>query len=425
MPIQSLQELFSWLRRRAGLIALFAVLGTIGGLVAAINSERVYSSVAVLQVINPAVGADADSGGQRRAQVMQQRLMARDNMLDLADRYALFDDGSLTSSERVAALREAITIEHIAAPTAPGRTASLSALIIAVNLPHQDLVADIANELAETLVAQSAETQRARAGEALSFYRQEEDRLEQEITSLEDQITAFELEHEDLMPESTVLLRADLRDLTQSRRALERTLSLARGEMRALEAEPSSALNRRRQAQLEDEIAQQEREIDLLEERITELRQVLSQAPIIARDFRSFERRMESLQAQLSDIVQQRREAELGERIEADDRSERLALLEAAVPPEYAISRGRRTIAMLGAVAGLMAGVLIAFAVEVMNPVMRTAQRMERELDLRPVISIPLSRSPRETTRRRLIWLFGFGLLIAMVLALAMQIMGG
>ncbi len=425
MPIQSFQELFSWLRRRAGLILLVALLGTIAGLVAAINAPRVYSAVAVLQVINPAVGDEPGVAGQRRAQVMQQRLMTRDNLLDLAERYELFQDGGLSSTQRVAALREAIRIEHVAAPSVPGRGAGLSALIITVNLAQRELVAEMANELAETLVAENAATQRARADQALSFYRQQEERLELDIAALEDEITEFQIEHEDLLPESMVLLRADLRDLTQTRQELERALSLAAQEVRALEAEGDSALNRRRQAQLEEQIAQQRREIDLLEDRIIEARAPLEQAPAIARELRGLDRRMENLQEQLSGIIQQRREAELGERIEADDQSERLVLLEPAITPEYAISRARKTVAMLGAIAGLMAGVVIAFGVELMNPVMRTARRMERELDLRPVISIPLTRSPREVTRRRLIWLFGFGLLVAMGLALAMQTLGG
>ena len=425
-PIQNFHELQSWLRRRFGMIALVTALGLALGVAAAINSDRVYSATAVLQVINPIVGGDGDTGAQRRAQIIEQRLMARDNLLAMAERHGLFADTPLTEREKVHALRQSISINGIAAPPGPrgSGSAGLSAIHINVNMGDQALVAEIANELAESLVAESAAAARDRAGQALEFYRQEEERLEAAIAALEDEITDFQIEHEDLLPESMTLRREDLRGLEERRFDIERELSQAEGERSAHEAESDRALTRRRMVALDDQIAQYRRELGLLDRVIEETRAPFRQAPAIARELAAMERRMDQLQAQLSDIVQQRRSAELGQRIEADDQSERFEVLEAAIMPDYASSRSQRSIAMLGGVAGLIGGILLAFAVEAFNPVLRTAQRMERELQLRPVISIPLTRSPRESTRRRLIWLMGLGALAIIALALAVQMMG-
>ncbi|MCC5986620.1 MAG: hypothetical protein JJT95_02990 [Pararhodobacter sp.] len=426
-PIQSYQEFVSWLRRRARLIAFFGFLGMLGGLVAALSTERVYSAITVLQVINPVVGEDGTGGGQRRAQMIEQRLMARDNLLELAERHALFEGTALSSVERVAALRQAINIDSVAAaPSRPGMPTggALSAIIITVNLGDREVVADIANELAESVVAQSASAARERAQQALSFYRQEEERLEAAISDLEDEIIAFQIENEALLPGAMTLRRDDLHRLEESRLSLERQLSQLQGERSVLEADAGRAVSRRRIAELDEQIAQREGDMRLIDLRITQTRDRFQEAPGIARELGNLERRMEQMQAQLATIAQQRRAAELGQRIEVDEQSERFVLLEAAITPEYPVSRSRRAIAMLGAIAGLMGGVAIAFAVEAMNPVLRTAQRMERELQLRPVISIPLTPSPRETRRRRMAWVFfGAGILAAAALVLALQIM--
>lgn len=426
-PIQTFQEFASWLRRRISLIALVGLLGVLAGLVAALSSDRVYTATAVLQVINPVVGADGESGAQRRVQMIEQRLMARDNLLSLSDRLGVFDDTQLRATERVAVLRQSIRIESIAAaPSRPGVVGGLSAIIITVNMSDPELVAAIANELAESVVEESAAAARDRAQQALGFYREEESRIEEAINTLETELAAFQMENEDLLPERMALRRDDLRRLEESRLDIERQLSHAQGERSVLEEDSSRALSRRRIAELDELIAQYERDHRLLGTLIEQTRAPFIQAPAVARQLGAFERRMEQLQTQLTTIAQQRRDAELGQRIETDEQSERIEVLEAAIAPDYAISRGRTRTVLLGAIAGLMAGFAVAFAVEAMNPVMRTAQRMERELQLRPVISIPLTASPREVFRRRLAWALGGGFIVlAALMALVLQLTSG
>jgi len=45
---------------------------------------------------------------------------------------------------------------------------------------------------------------------------------------------------------------------------------------------------------------------------------------------------------------------------------------------------------MVGAVASVMVAVAVAFLLELLNPVVRSARQMERETGLRPVVSIPM-----------------------------------
>ena len=131
------------------------------------------------------------------------------------------------------------------------------------------------------------------------------------------------------------------------------------------------------------------------------------------------DRRMEQLQDQLTAASGQRREAELGARIETDQQSERFVLLEHALVPDYPVSTSRKKVAVLGLIGGLMLGIFIAYALEWLKPVMRTAERMERDLHLRPVISIPYTVPAQERRRRQLIWTLGLGLLLVGAVSLA------
>jgi hypothetical protein len=77
--------------------------------------------------------------------------------------------------------------------------------------------------------------------------------------------------------------------------------------------------------------------------------------------------------------------------------------LEEAQAPEAAITRGRKITAMMGAAAALIAGIALAFVLDFLNPVVRSAKQMERETGLRPVVSIPVINNPRKRSLRQ-IW---------------------
>jgi len=57
---------------------------------------------------------------------------------------------------------------------------------------------------------------------------------------------------------------------------------------------------------------------------------------------------------------------------------------------------------MVGAAGSLMLSLMLAFVLDLLNPVVRTAAQMERQLDLRPVVSIPeVAAAARSNQRAR------------------------
>ncbi|WP_333829657.1 Wzz/FepE/Etk N-terminal domain-containing protein [Pararhodobacter sp.] len=425
-PVQTIPEILSWLRRRALLILLISVLGIAGGVLAAMKSERIYAATAVIQVINPVITGEGGAAGTtlaRRIQTIEQQLMSRENLVALASRYGMFEGAGLSANDQVALLRQSISIQSIAAAH-PGYSGdgSLSGLVISTRAGEPELAAAISNELADLLLQQSAASRHESAEAALRFFQQEETRLQRDIAALDDRIADFQTENEGLLPGAQILRREDLRRLEESRLSIERDIVQLRSELSTLDAASGRTVTQRRIAQLTDEIARRDDEAALITARIDTIRAELVRAPDIEREITAMDRDMTQLQAQLTSASERRREAELGLRIEDDQQSVRFVLLEAALVPEHAVSTGRRKIAMAGAMAGIILGLGLAYVLEWMHPAMRTARQMERELQLRPVISIPYTRSHAENRRRKLVWGMGTGLLLFAAILVAMAL---
>lgn len=425
-PIQTIPELMRWLRRRMQLIALLTLLGGLLGVLAALNSQRIYAATSVIQVINPVIGdgaAEVSASLTRRVQTIEQQLMSRENLLALGERHGLFEGHSLTATERVALMRQSITIQAIAAAQEmPGTSGGLSALIITASAGHPEAAAAISNELAQALLRESASARQERAQQTLRFYQEDEGRLEAEIALLEDRIATYQSENETLLPAALVLRRDELSRLEDSRLTIEREIVQMRSELAGLDANSQRTVTQRRIAQLEDDIARRVDEAALVTRRIDAIHDMLLRAPEVERELNALERRITQLQTQLTSTAERRRDAEIGQRIEDDQQAERFELLEAALVPEYPVSRSRKQIAVLGVLGGLMLGLSLAYLLELLRPVLRTAKQMERELQLRPVVSIPYASSPRERQRRRLIWLGGLGLLVLGMALIAVQL---
>lgn len=421
-PIQNLQEIFSWLRRRWRPMAIFLLLGAVAGVMMAINSPRIYSANAVIQITNPVIAVDAAGAPDvtRRVQTIEQRLMSREALLALAARYHLFDGQAIGQNEQVALMRQSFSITSIAAAQqGPARDGSLSAVIVSASDDDPEVAAAIANELAEAVVRESDSARQSNAQQTLEFFRAEEDRLQAAIDGLESEIATFRSEHEAYLTDAIAQLRDEQARLAEDLLGLQQQVSAKRNELAALDATSGRAVTQRRMAELSDEINQLTQQAGVLSARIGEIQGVLRSAPGYQQQLIAMDRRMEQLQAQLTAAADRRREAELGARIEDDQQAERFVLLERAVASDQPVSRSRTKIAAVGVIGGLMAGMALAYALEWMNPVMRTAARMERDLRLRPVISIPYTTPASERKRRSRIWAFGLLVLAVALFGLA------
>jgi uncharacterized protein involved in exopolysaccharide biosynthesis len=391
---QSVAEILSALRRRVVLILVVAFLGCVFSVYYALNQPKTYEATAVVQIEDAQVpdqlaGASvSDDNAGRRVRLIEQRLMARDNLVVLMEKYDLFsEDPTMTVNQRVDNMRDAARIQEMRSP-APGFGAGAtppSGLMITVTLSDPDKAADVANELMSMVIAQSRDRSISRARDTYEFFAEEEARVSADIDALAMQIAAFKRQNADQLPAGMTDLRTQLTSLRETDLELDQQI---------LTIETTS--DRQRSEVKDRQISLLQEQKALIAARVTQIETLIEGAPEVERALNGLEREMTRLQEQYEVTTRRKSEAELGRMLEDRQATDRFEVLETALPPEYAVSGSRKKLAMAGGIASLMAGLGLAFLLEVMNPVIRNPAQMERMLGVQPVVSIPVVSSRRD-----------------------------
>lgn len=422
-PILTIGELISFIRRRWLLVAAFGVLGLLAGVLIALRSERVFESAAVIQIIAPVIAredaASVTATITRRIQTIEQQLTSRDNLLQLAERHDMFKGLPLTMAERADLTRQSLRF-IVMSPASGSPFDPPSSILVFANGNTPEQAAAVANDLADSFVRETTSSRQNETESSLAFFAQEVERLEREIITLEGELARFQSANQDLLPTSLTPRREEARRLDEVRLTIQREVVQAQTELAGLDETSNRAVTQRRIEELRDLIAGRERELQLLQTRSQQLSDLFQRAPEVARELTILERELTQMQSQLSNAQANRREAELGLRLGEDDQAERFLVFEQALPPEEPVSRSRKVIVMAVTFAGAMAGAMLALGLEFARPVLRTAARMERELQLRPVVSIPYTvpQGLRRSRSRRMGAMLAGGLGLAILAAL-------
>ncbi len=401
---QSAAEVFGALRRRVFLMLVILAIGCVLSYKFAMSQDRVYETAAVVQIEDARIpdglaGASMQSGGSaHRVRLIEQRLMARDNLVRIMETNDLFSaDLSIGINERVFLMRQSVSVEEIvngAQSWQPGVTPT--GLIIKVRLGDPQKAAAVANELMYSVVEKSRERGVSQARDTTDFFADEARRVEAAITATESRLAAFKEDNSDSLPSGVVSLRDQMRTLQEAMLNLDRDII-------TLQANAS----RQREEVLDRQIALLQEQKALVALRLTEMEAPIARGPEVERELSTMERELTRLRDQYSVITRRQAEAEMGQLLEDRQQSDRFEVLETALVPEYPVSRSRRQIALMGAVASVLVAIAAGFVAELMNPAIRSAAQLERALGIQPVVSIPYVESRRDTGRRRMLWLAG------------------
>ena len=397
--IQTLDDLISFLLRRKSLIIAIAVLGVALSVFFVKSRPKTYEAAAVIQIQLPQVadaatpGAAPELGSAQLLQGIEQRLTTREHLLAVIDRHGLFADApGLTADQKVTALRASVTFQQVAsvANQTFGQPAQVSALLIYARLDDPDLVARVANDFAQNVLDQGAQGQADRARVTFQFFTEEEARVSTEVAAMEAAIAAYKNAHADALPEMADARRDELTSIDTDLRELNQTLAVLTVERDTLQAkETRRATDERRLEDLVTSIALNEAQRATLDDRRAILNAAIAQTPEVERELRGLDRQLQQLQDQYTVVSRRLAEAETDQRLAENQQDQRFTMLERAIVPEYASNGGGRRLAAMGAIASLGLALVIAFLVDMLRPVIRTEAQMLRELDLRPVVSIP------------------------------------
>ena len=391
-PIQSLDDLISLVRRRFWVILLVGLVGTLLGAVYAKTRPDVFEAAAVIQVELPVV-TDAGQAvanpvnALQLLQVIEQRLTTRDNILALIDRHGLFDKAPAVSLEdRVGITRGAIRFQSVSTATGGG----LSAIIIAAQASEAQNAAAVANDLAQSVLDMGAADKRATADASFTFFKEEESRIWQDITMLEQQIAQYREANQDSLPGARENRRDEAVQLDTAVREIDQELAGLQDENSRIRSGGTLRGTDRRRL---DEIAQRLSVLTAqrapLIARRTELLANIGTGAEVDRALSAFDRQLRQLQEQYAVVSNRLAEAETTQRLAARQQTERFALLERAITPEYPIGSGNKKKAIVAAFASFAAGLVLAFLLDAIRPVIRSSAQLERELNLRPIVAIP------------------------------------
>lgn len=393
---QTLPEVLSALRRRLPLIAALTVIGCIISVLNAMNADRSYEATAVLQIEDATLpeslaGSSLEVGqSTRRVALIEQRLMARDNLLRIMDEYDLFNEpANMPVSERIGNMRDAISIREIR--NALGGGTSPSGLYITVELGEREKTAAIANELMYSVIEQSRERGVNRARETLDFFTAEQERVRAQIDELSAEMARFQQENAARLPGGLVDLRGQLSSLRDTELDLDRQIVTLQTNS-----------ERQREEVLDRQIALLREQRSLVSARMAQIEAQIASAPAVERELNRMQRQMEQLRDEFTLISRRKTEAELGQVLEDRQQTDRFEVLETALVPDLPSSRSRASIATIGGILSLIGAFTVAAVLELMNPAIRTVGHMERALGVSPVIAVPDvgRRAPRNWSRR-------------------------
>lgn len=195
------------------------------------------------QQISPdLVAANNNTFADERIEVIRQRVMTRENLVAIIDKYNLFSASGrqLSVSDKVEEMRNAIAVTLVSAAV-KGR----GEVTIAFRLSFEDRSPEIANKVANELVTlflnENIRQRTERASENTEFVKQEADKLEVALNAQDNLVADYKQKHSDALPEHQELRMSMLARAETELKEVERDYKSAREELRFNELELTSA----------------------------------------------------------------------------------------------------------------------------------------------------------------------------------------
>jgi tyrosine-protein kinase Etk/Wzc len=392
-PIASLPDLLGALKRRAGLMLLVLLIGFPLSVWFALSQPREYEATAVIQIEAPRIAQNVtgaiDMSAANQLDLIQQQLMSRDRIIALIDRFSLFPELP-TLTEKVGLLRSSVILtRHVDPGQILNPVAQPNGLSITVRLGDPQQAADVANAMLDSVIAEARARADQRAEGTLDFLVAEEARIAGLISDIETRIADFRANNLASLPEGLTAQRERLTNLTEQQFAIDnQILALQSG---------SDRLRAEEVARQTDLLGQQR---DLITANIDKTQAAIAATPAVESQLGAMNRELNQLEIEYQVVTTRRTDAAMSQLLESSDQSTRFEVLETALAPEFAVSASRRNLAMAGGLLAVALALAVGLAFELLNPAIRSAAQMERQVGVQPVVVIPTIR-PARTRRRR------------------------
>jgi len=219
-----------FVRRLPYFLVIAAFLAAIGITIASILPSVYRSSASILvegqQIRGDLAQSTVPVNPFEQAQLIQQRLMTRENLIAMADRLGIYDDQpELSVGAIVGDLRERILfIGFEPDPSIRPGQAGLTIIGVAFEADNPGDANKGANELVNLVLQENVRLRTGRAEDTIDFFQGEVARLSAALERQAEAIAAFKTRNVEALPDSLAARRA------QQQREQERLLALEREE---------------------------------------------------------------------------------------------------------------------------------------------------------------------------------------------------
>ena len=333
-------------------------------------------------LVRPTVTSLADE----RIQVIQQRILTRDNLVAIMAKFNLFPGrrNFLSDTEQTELMRKAIQIEPLTiAPNRARPNVTTIAFTVGFFYENPTGAAQVANELMTRILNEDLRDRTTRASDTTKFLMREVQRLRDENAAIDTRIADYKKTHPAAVAANQnqalsplLQLKAEYLQKSQIYSAKHPALITLKRQIDAMEKGLGSELNAS-PTQSQDATSSPGPNLDALEAQ------------------------QESLQKDLEATMDKLAVARLGEKLEQDQQSEKFEIIEQPSEPQKPYKPNRPKLAGISAALALMAGVGFVFLAEMADKSIRRVSDLYSIADRGLVLSIPFIATNAEIRRHR------------------------
>src|SRR6185312_113830 len=340
-----------------------------------------------VDLVRPTVTATAGE----RISTIEQRVMTRDNLLKIVDKYQMYADqrGRLSRTDLLDLMRANTVIKPVELDSQRRQSENFTvAVTVGFTDRRPEVATQVANELITLFLNEDARNRTNRATETTKFLSQEVDKLRTELASIDARLLQMKVQ----LPGGPLPLLTSLKAEYAQKSAV---YSQSHPDMKRLKAQIDA---------LEKEPAPATQGVNTLGQIATN--QLLD--PLVLQRI--------SVQQNLETTSQKLAAARRGESLERDQFSERLEVLEQAVPPQKPIKPNRPKMIALAFVAAVMAGFAGIFAIESIDKTIRNTSDLMAVANSQLIVAIPYIVTKGELHKKKSRMVIILGSLITILL---------
>jgi uncharacterized protein involved in exopolysaccharide biosynthesis len=399
------------LKRRAlyFIIPFLLVFGI--GIIIAVEWPAKYVSQGTILVSSQEIPTDlvrptVSTLANERISVIEQRIMTRDNLLELAKKYHLNADwrSRLAGTDFVDFIRRRTQIKIAERRLQDQQNQQKNAIAFTIGFEYErpDIAMKVANELVTMMLSEDVRSRTNFAAETTRFLAEDTKKLENQLTALSAKIAELKLQHNRILSDT-------------SRINDTKELEVLRAQLLLKSATYSDS---------HPDIRDLKRKIEALEKRAASPNENTDPSkkggPITDSNNQGLDTLLTqeaSLKTQLTEATHKLAAARLGESLERGQHSERLEVIEQPSMPQEPVSPNRKKLFFFAFAFALLSGGGLVFAVEMLNQSIHRSSDLYSVIDSSLVVSIPYIATERELRQKKRKTFGALGVFLALLVA--------